>query len=89
MRVGLISDLHGTSWPFGRCWTSVDRIVCLGDVATLGPAQGGPPGILAHAEYAIVEGVRGSVAVTLCRLPLNAQRCLLLWKAATTRCGAT
>jgi putative phosphoesterase len=39
-------------------------------------AQGGPPRVLAHAEYAIVEASKGSVAVTLCRLPLD-RRALL------------
>jgi putative phosphoesterase len=34
-------------------------------------AQGGPPKILAHAEYAIVECVRGSMGVTLRRLPID------------------
>jgi putative phosphoesterase len=34
-------------------------------------AEGGPPKILAHAEYAIVESTSGDVAVTLKRLPLD------------------
>lgn len=33
--------------------------------------HGGPPTILAHAEFAIVEAVRGAVSVTLCRIPLD------------------
>jgi putative phosphoesterase len=32
---------------------------------------GGPPRILAYAEYAIVESVKGAVAVTLQRVPLD------------------
>jgi putative phosphoesterase len=32
---------------------------------------GGPPRVLAHAEYATVESVRGAVAVTLHRVPLD------------------
>jgi putative phosphoesterase len=34
-------------------------------------AHGGPPRVLPHAEYAIVEAVRGAVSVTLRRLPLD------------------
>jgi putative phosphoesterase len=34
-------------------------------------ASGGPPTILPHAEYAIVEASAGSVSVTLHRLPLD------------------
>jgi putative phosphoesterase len=34
-------------------------------------AQGGPPKILPHAEYAIVECVRGSIGITLRRLPVD------------------
>ena len=34
-------------------------------------AAGGPPTILPHAEYATVEAVTGSVAVTLHRVPLD------------------
>src|SRR5262245_6343065 len=48
MRVALISDLHGSTIALdavladiARC--AVDRIVCLGDVATLGPD---PKGVL-------------------------------------------
>jgi putative phosphoesterase len=33
--------------------------------------SGGPPTILAHAEYATVESVRGAVSVTLHRVPLD------------------
>jgi predicted phosphodiesterase len=33
--------------------------------------SGGPPTILAHAEYATVESTAGSVAVTLQRVPLE------------------
>ncbi len=32
---------------------------------------GGPPRVLAHAEYAIVEGRKGTVAVTLHRVPVD------------------
>ncbi len=35
---------------------------------------GGPPRILAHAEYATVETVRGSVDVTLHRVPVDRER---------------
>jgi putative phosphoesterase len=34
-------------------------------------ADGGPPRVLPHAEYAIVEAIRGAVSVTLRRLPLD------------------
>ena len=34
-------------------------------------AHHGPPRVLAHAEYAVVECVRGSVAVTLRRVPVE------------------
>jgi hypothetical protein len=33
--------------------------------------NGGPPTILPHAEYAIVESVRGAVSVELRRVPLD------------------
>jgi len=39
-------------------------------------AAGGPPKILPHAEYAIVDSVRGSVSVSLRRLPLECSRLL-------------
>ncbi len=36
MRIGLISDLHGNAVALGAV-LAVDRVICLGDCATLGP----------------------------------------------------
>lgn len=34
-------------------------------------ASGGPPRVLPHAEYAIVDSKRGAVTVTLSRVPVD------------------
>ena len=71
MRVALISDLHGNMVALRAVLQDierrpVDRIVCLGDLATLGPAPDLP-----HAEYATVEAAGGAASVTLHRVPLD------------------
>lgn len=72
MRVALISDLHGNEPALEAVWTDIqrlgaDRVVCLGDTATLGPRPGavlqrlrdlGCPCIMGnHDEFLIDEGL--------------------------------
>jgi putative phosphoesterase len=61
MRVALISDLHGNAVALRAVLDElraerVDRIVCLGDVATLGPAPGQVIGMLADLGCACILG---------------------------------
>lgn len=61
MRLALISDLHGNLVALRAVLadirrTAVDRIVCLGDVATLGPAPGAVVATLAELGCPVVLG---------------------------------
>ena len=60
MRVGLISDLHGNAVAVRAVLRAldgeVDRIVCLGDTATLGPHPGEVLGLLRDLGCSVILG---------------------------------
>ncbi|MEO6600819.1 MAG: metallophosphoesterase family protein, partial [Polyangiaceae bacterium] len=61
MRVALISDLHGNELAFNAVLADiarqgVDQIICLGDVATLGPRPRDVLGRLAELRCVCILG---------------------------------
>ncbi|MBU0969390.1 MAG: metallophosphatase family protein [Proteobacteria bacterium] len=78
MRLALISDIHANKAALEAVLNKIgplgaDRIVCLGDVATLGPEP------LGHAEYAVLEVKDGHTAVGLHRIPFDDKAFQDLW----------
>ena len=61
MRIGLIADIHGNAdalrTVLGELSAArIDRLVCLGDVAVLGPEPRDVLRLLDHADCAVVRG---------------------------------
>jgi predicted phosphodiesterase len=61
VRIGLIADIHGNSVALETVLTEltrerVDRVVCLGDVAVLGPEPAAVMALLRELAFPVVMG---------------------------------